>query len=58
MLIEPGKPVTCDSDGEVMLNGVRYVLRRGFTIQLEGDTVTVRDTDGTLVPPDAAMTSS
>jgi hypothetical protein len=40
-----------DDNGEIEINGQRYVLTPGCTIRLEHDKLTVRDADGVLVDP-------
>ncbi len=46
-----GETVTCQNEGELLINGLRYSVKAGFKIESDPDAVIVKDTAGNVVAP-------
>jgi len=46
-----GEAMTCQNDGELIVNDRRYRVKTGFKIESQPGTILVTDEAGNLVPP-------
>jgi hypothetical protein len=51
MFVKFGEELTCQNDADLIINGKRYILKPGFTIQSQPSGIVVRDAAGNIITP-------
>ena len=51
LYVKFGETMTCQNDGEVLINNCHYVVKAGFTIESHTGGVIVKNQNGNIVPP-------